>query len=88
MSRHWLGCGLRHPVVHFVLIGATLFAASELWSLSEPARPPVQREPIVISAEQISVMEEDFVRRWGMLNPYSTRSLGCATNQRGACVSW
>jgi len=48
-----------------VLIGATLFAASELWSPSEPERPAVQREPIVITAEQISVMEEDFLQRWG-----------------------
>jgi hypothetical protein len=63
MTLRWL----RHPVLHFVLIGATLFAASELWSPSEPARPPVQREPIVISAEQIRLMEEDFVRRWGMV---------------------
>jgi hypothetical protein len=63
MTLRWL----RNPVLHFVLIGATLFAASELWSPSEPARPPVQREPIVISAEQIRLMEEDFVRRWGMV---------------------
>lgn len=63
MTLRWL----RHPVLHFVLIGATLFAASELWSPSEPTRPPVQREPIVISAEQIRLMEEDFVRRWGMV---------------------
>ena len=48
-----------------MLIGATLFAASELWSPSEPERPAVQREPIVITAEQISVMEEDFLQRWG-----------------------
>jgi hypothetical protein len=63
MTRRWL----RNPVLHFVLIGTTLFAASELWSPSEPARPPVQREPIVISAEQIRLMEEDFVWRWGMV---------------------
>ncbi|RKT43188.1 parvulin-like peptidyl-prolyl cis-trans isomerase protein [Thiocapsa rosea] len=65
-TRQWFGQWLRHPFVHFVLIGASLFAASELWSPPEPERPPVQREPIVISAEQIGVMEEDFVRRWGM----------------------
>jgi hypothetical protein len=62
MTRRWLG----NPVLHFVLIGTTLFAASELWSPSEPERPPVQREPILISAEQIGVMEDDFVRRWGI----------------------
>jgi hypothetical protein len=67
LTRRWLGQGLRHPVLHFVLIGATLFAASVLWSPSGPERPPVQREPIVISAQRISVMEEDFIRRWGIV---------------------
>jgi hypothetical protein len=62
MTRRWLG----NPVLHFVLIGATLFAASELWSPFEPERPSVQRDPIVITAEQIRVMQEDFVRRWGL----------------------
>ncbi|WPL11727.1 hypothetical protein Thiosp_01479 [Thiorhodovibrio litoralis] len=63
--RYWLRYGLRQPVMHFVLIGAALFAASELWSPAERERPFVQREPIVISAQQIGVIEEDFVRRWG-----------------------
>ncbi|SDW96919.1 peptidyl-prolyl cis-trans isomerase [Thiocapsa roseopersicina] len=66
MTRHRLGRWLRHPVLHFVLIGTALFAASELWPPSEPERPPVRRNPIVISAEQIRVMQEDFVRRWGI----------------------
>lgn len=63
MTRRWL----QNPVLHFVLIGTALFAASGRWSPSEPERLAVQREPIVISAEQIRVMEEDFVRRWGMV---------------------
>ena len=67
LSRRWLGQVLQHPVLHFVLIGATLFAAVELWPPSSPERPPAQREPIVISAAQIRVMEEDFVRRWGIV---------------------
>ncbi len=67
MTRHQLGPWLRHPVLHFVLIGVTLFVARELWSPAAPPRPPVQREPILISAEQIGVMKEDFVRRWGIL---------------------
>jgi parvulin-like peptidyl-prolyl isomerase len=67
LTRRWLGQWLRHPVLHFVLIGAVLFTAVELWSPSGPERPPVQREPIVISAAQISVMEEDFVRHWGIV---------------------
>ncbi len=67
MTPHRLGPWLRHPVLHFVLIGVTFFFASEFWSPAEPPRPPVQREPILISAEQIGVMEEDFVRRWGIL---------------------
>ncbi len=54
-------------MLHFVLIGAALFAAAELWSPSVPERPPVQREPIVISAEQISVLEEGFIQRWGIV---------------------
>ena len=66
MNRHQLGPWLRHPVLHFVLIGVTLFVASEYWSPTAPPRPPVQREPILISAEQIGVMKEDFVRRWGI----------------------
>jgi len=67
LTRGWLGQGLRHPVLHFVLIGATLFAAGEFWAPSEPERPPVQREPIVISAQQVSIMEEDFAQRWGIV---------------------
>jgi len=62
---NWLRDWLRQPLLHFVLIGASLFAGSELWAPTEPERPTLQREPIVISAEQISVMEGDFMRRWG-----------------------
>lgn len=69
MTRHQLGPWLRHPVLHFVLIGVILFVASEFWSPAAPPRPrpPVQREPVLISAEQIGVMKEDFVRRWGIV---------------------
>ena len=56
---------LRHPVLHFVLIGVTLFGARVLWSPSVPERPPAKRQPIIVSAERIDAMQTDFSLRWG-----------------------
>ncbi len=56
---------LRHPVLHFVLIGVALYGANLLWSPSVPEQPPAQREPVVISAARIETMQADFTRRWG-----------------------
>ncbi len=58
---------LRSPVLHFVVIGAVLFAASALRSTSAPLREKVEREPILISAERIRVMRTDFAKRWGTM---------------------
>ena len=56
---------LRSPVLHFVVIGAALFAVSALRSTSAPERGKVDREPILISGERIHVMRADFAKRWG-----------------------
>jgi len=57
---HWI----RHPILHFVLIGVALYAASLLWEPSAP-KSPAQREAVVISAARIETMRTDFDRRWG-----------------------
>lgn len=56
---------LRSPILHFVLIGAALFGISALRAPSVPDHRPVDRAPIVISAERIRVMQADFAQRWG-----------------------
>lgn len=59
MMRRWV----RSPVLHFVVIGAVLFAVSALRSTPEPGK--AEREPILISGERIWVMRADFAKRWG-----------------------
>ena len=61
--RRWL----RSPVVHFVVIGAVLFAVSALRSTLAPEPGKVEREPILISGERIQVMRADFAKRWGTM---------------------
>ncbi|MBK1716365.1 peptidyl-prolyl cis-trans isomerase [Thiocystis violacea] len=56
---------LRHPVAHFTLIGIALYGASLLLTPSEPERPTVEREPILVSAERRQALQADFARRWG-----------------------
>ena len=61
--RRWL----QSPVLHFVVIGAVLFAVSALRSTSAPERGKVDHEPILISGERIQVMRADFAKRWGTM---------------------
>ena len=51
---------LREPLVHFALLGATIFAA---WSLMS-ARDAVPRDAIVVSAGKIEHLEALFERTW------------------------
>ena len=51
---------LREPLVHFALLGATIFAA---WSLVS-ARDAVPRDAIVVSAGKIEHLEALFERTW------------------------
>jgi parvulin-like peptidyl-prolyl isomerase len=57
---------LRSPALHFVLIGAVLFGVRALRTPTAPARQPVERAPIEISAERIRTMHADFTQRWGI----------------------
>jgi len=61
--RRWV----QSPVLHFVAIGAVLFAVSALRSTPAPERGKVEHEPILISGEQIRLMRADFAKRWGMM---------------------
>jgi hypothetical protein len=61
--RRWL----RSPGLHFVVIGAVLFAVSALRSPSSPDQGKIDREPILISGKHIRVMREDFAKRWGSM---------------------
>ncbi|MGH8512451.1 MAG: peptidyl-prolyl cis-trans isomerase [Gammaproteobacteria bacterium] len=61
--RRWV----QSPVLHFVAIGAVLFAVSALRSTPAPEREEVEREPILISGEQIRLMRADFAKRWGTM---------------------
>lgn len=65
-ARHWLRRGLRNPVVHFTAIGATLFALRGTGQpAAESARPAPPRQPIVITAARIHLLQSDFQQRWG-----------------------
>lgn len=61
MVRRWL----RHPLLHFVVIGAALFALRAFWPGAEPGRLQAQREPLVVTAARIETLRADFTRRWG-----------------------
>lgn len=64
--RHLLRRALRNPIVHFALIGTTLFALRSVWQpAAETARPPATRAPIVVTAERIRLLQSDFQQRWG-----------------------
>jgi len=56
----------RSPLVHFAAIGAALLALQSLWG-SGDERPgaPATRAPIVITAEQVRLLQTDFEDRWG-----------------------
>ncbi|HEY8517267.1 MAG TPA: peptidylprolyl isomerase [Candidatus Binatia bacterium] len=56
----------RSRLLHFVLLGGTLFAARELIARHERSAPqPVVREPIVVTRERVRALEEGFVAQWG-----------------------
>lgn len=56
---------LRHPLLHFMLIGASLLALRTFWPAPAPAPSKATRQPIVITAAHLGAMEADFRRRWG-----------------------
>jgi hypothetical protein len=61
LARHWL----RHPALHFVLLGAALLL---VYRAREPEPEPPSRRwqaPIVITADQVQRMEATFRDRWG-----------------------
>jgi hypothetical protein len=56
----------RSPLLHFLLLGAILFAAHMSWDDREEAEvAPARREPIVFSEEQIRALEVGFAERFG-----------------------
>lgn len=61
------GTLLRQPAVHFVALGAALFAIQGRL----PGRPvdpaPARRDPIVITATQLAEMREEFTQRTGLV---------------------
>ncbi len=63
MIRRWL----RSPILHFVLVGAALFGLRGLRTTRGPEQGPVERPPIVISADRIRLMQADFSQRWGAM---------------------
>lgn len=64
--RQMLGSVLRHPVVHFAVIGTILFALRGTAPRALEVVPvATTRAPVVISAERMRSMQLDFVQRWG-----------------------
>ncbi|CAK0778760.1 PPIC-type PPIASE domain-containing protein [Gammaproteobacteria bacterium] len=59
-----LGGVLRHPLLHFLIIGAVLFALGRQTPDSQ-AVVADHREPLVVSAEEIRAMRAEFQGRWG-----------------------
>lgn len=60
-----MGRWLRNPVLHFVVIGGLLFTVREAWrALSRTPEPT--RAPIVITAQQVSQLQADSARQWGV----------------------
>src|SRR5271169_5123599 len=65
-ARQLLRRGLCNPIVHFAAIGATLIALRGAWQpAAEGVQPAVPRQPIVITAERIRLLQSDFQQRWG-----------------------
>jgi hypothetical protein len=60
---HWL----RHPILHFVLLGGLLFVGREVWQQRDGARTPGRQRPaIIITAQQLSQLHTDFAQQWGV----------------------
>ena len=60
---HWL----RHPLLHFVLLGGLLFVGRAVWQQRDGApRPGRQRPAIMITAQQLSQLHTDFAQQWGV----------------------
>jgi parvulin-like peptidyl-prolyl cis-trans isomerase-like protein len=55
---------VRAPAVHFLIIGALLFAADRAWQARSAAPAGSARQPIIISARQISEMRAELERKW------------------------
>jgi len=60
-----MGCWLRSPVLHFVVIGGLLFAGREARRVLE-AVPGLTRASIVVTAPQVRQLQADFARQWGV----------------------
>jgi hypothetical protein len=60
MAAAWL----RAPAVHFVIIGALLFAVDRAWEAHRAGSVELARQPITISARQLADMRAQFQQRW------------------------
>lgn len=67
MTTPAVGRWLRAPVLHFVVLGALLFAGRAVWStrMASATPEPVARAPVAVSAEEVRRLSGDFARRWG-----------------------
>jgi hypothetical protein len=55
---------VRAPAVHFLMIGALLFAVDRVWETRHTGSLEPVRQPIIISARQIADMRVQFEQRW------------------------
>ena len=56
---------LRHPLLHFAVVGALLVVAQRTWVRTRAGDPPEPDRRIVISADRIRSLRAEFERRWG-----------------------
>jgi len=75
MIRSWL----RHPLLHFLLIGAALLAIRSLWTFPAQEQAAPVREPVAVTASRMAAMQADFSRRWG--RPPSAQELSALISQ-------
>jgi hypothetical protein len=77
----------RQPLLHFVAIGAALFAIDRAWEATRPPPAPLtvnipapqaERQRIAIEAAQLARLRDDFVRQFGR-PPTRDEWLGVAT---------
>lgn len=77
----------RHPLLHFLAIGAALFAADHAWRATRPPLPPIaaaipaprpERQSVTLSPQQLERLQDDFVRQFGRA-PTIEESVGLAT---------
>lgn len=60
-----MGRWLRNPILHFVVIGGVLFTGREVWR-ARHGTPGLTRAPLVITVQQVSQLQADFARQWGV----------------------